>query len=74
MNRLPKQTWIYNEKLNSFVSLLGEIEINKGDIIISYNPPMGFNCKPQIINRVWIDEYGQRCFTSVDLEEWNEGK
>ena len=66
-----KQTWVYSEESNSFIPLTND-KIVKGNVIISYNPSMGFKCQPQIINRVWEDEYEQTCFTSVDYEECEE--
>jgi hypothetical protein len=67
---LPKnQSWVYDEESSSFIPLTND-KIVKGNIIISYNPSMGFKCQPQIINRVWKDDkYEQICFTSVDYEE-----
>lgn len=68
MKALPNHTWKYDEVTNSFISIK-DTDLQVGDIIIINSPRMGHCCKPKYVTKVW-EEYGQRCFTSRNMEEF----
>lgn len=68
MKTLPNHTWKYDRETNSFISIK-DTDLQVGDIIIINSPRMGHHCRPQYVTQVW-EEYGQRCFTSRNMEEY----